>query len=197
MASDRDNTRRAAAQGQAESPELQSSELQISENVTFEQAIALTQAWLDRVEQTQLSPDQTERAIAQLIATMNGARGFFVAFLTDKRPLDDRSSDAVLRALSQPSAMIASLLVKNLAMSSAMAIAHQRREDEANAQGSERVRSRTLDLIQNLSSPVIQTEIEALKQSLESNEGTYHSFLTRWGYDAEQRQAIDAACDCL
>lgn len=197
MVSDPDHVGRAAAHGQAESSEFQFSELQIPENVTFEQAIALTQTWLGRVEQATLSTEQTERAIAQLITTMNGARGFFVAFLTDERPSNERFSKAVLKALAQAPETVANLLVKNLAMSSAMAIAHRRKNDEANANGSDRVRSRTLNLIQNLSSPVIQTEIEALKQSLEGNEGAYHTFLTRWGYDAEQRQAIREACNCL
>lgn len=197
MASDPANTHRAEAQGQAESPEVQFSELQVSENMTFEQAIALTQTWLNRAERADLSPDDSEQVIAQLVATLNGARGFFVAFLTDARPLDQDFFEAVLSALSRAPDHIANLLVKNLAMSSAMAVAHRRNNDETNAQGSDRVRSRTLDLIRRLSSSDLQAELAALQQSLESDEGAYHSFLKRWGYDAEQRQAIQMACNSL
>jgi len=184
-------------QYQTEQEHSPPSGLQIPAEVTFEQAIALTQTWLDRAMRDGVSAEQTEQAIAQLLATMNGARGFFVAFLTDNRSLDPALLNAVLRALAEAPETVANLLVKNLAMSSAMAIAHRRREDEINAQGSENVRSRTLDLICHLSSPAIQTEIAALKRSLESDEGAYASFLTRWGYDAEQRQAIETACNSL
>lgn len=200
MASDSDQTHAvddSGRQGSTGPVNSQVSELQIPENPTFEQAIALTQTLLNRVEQGALSPEQTEHTIAQLVATMNGARGFFVAFLTDERSPDQSTSEAVLRALSQAPETVASLLVKNLAMSSAMAIAHRRRDDEANAQGSERVRSRTLDLLRQLASSTVQTEVQNLKTSLESDEGSYHSFLTRWGYDEEQRQAIKTACSQL
>ena len=54
----------------------------IPESVTFEQAITLTKSLLSGVERGEWPEPAVERAIAQLVSTQNGARGFFVAYLT-------------------------------------------------------------------------------------------------------------------
>jgi hypothetical protein len=85
---------------------------------------------------------------------------------------------------------VAELLVKNVAMSSAMAITHHRSGDEKAAQGSERVRSRTIHLIKQVELPQVRKLALALRESAVTGEGSYKLFLQRWGYDAEQRQVI-------
>jgi hypothetical protein len=82
-----------------------------------------------------------ERAIAQLVSSQNGARGFFVAYLTDPGPLADNPSSAVLQALRSSPAVVPPLLVKNLVMSAVMGVAHRPKGDEEQAVGSERVRA--------------------------------------------------------
>lgn len=177
----------------ASSTPEESSGLSIPDEVTFEQAIAFTHRLLSLVEQGNVTSDIIERVVARLVSTMNGARGFFVAYLTDERSFPEQPSSAIVRALCQAPDIVSELLVKNLAMSSAMAVAHRRRGDETNAQGSEWVRSRTLTLLQHLSIPELQTQLDSLQQTLASNNGPYQAFLTRWGYDTEQRQAIQSA----
>jgi hypothetical protein len=85
------------------------------------------------------------------------------------------------------------LLVKNLAMSTAMAITHRRNQQEAMAKGSDRVRSRTARLIQALSFPQLQEQANQLTESIDTGAGHYQSFLERWGYDDEQKRAIYVA----
>jgi hypothetical protein len=163
---------------------------------SFEEAIALTQTLLAAMMDRSVAEADLQGAIAQLVSTHNGARGFFVAYLTDDRPLADQPSPGVIAALQGAAAAVADLLVKNLAMSSAMAIAHRRRQAEDMAQGSDRVRSRTLGLIRQLQSAVVAERVAALQGSL-AGEGDYSSFLERWGYDADQRQAIGAALEAI
>lgn len=164
--------------------------MNISETVSFEEAIAHTQAIMKQMEQGALPEDDLAQTLTQLVKTENGARGFFVTYLTDERPIADQPSAAVLHALTTSPEIVSELLVKNLAMSSAMAIAHRRNDNEQMAQGSDRVRSRTMHLIQKLNLPQIAEKLQQLNESATTGQGAYQSFLERWGYDAEQRQII-------
>ena len=162
----------------------------VPEEMTFEQAIALPQSLLAHMEQGTLPALEVERAIAALVSSEAGARGFFVTYLTDSGTLADHPDTAVIAALHSAPEIVAELLVKNLAMSSAMAVFHRRQQDEATAQESDRVRSRTHQLIQLLQLPAVQAKGQSLIDSITSGQGFYQSFLDRWRYDTEQRQVI-------
>jgi hypothetical protein len=75
-------------------------------------------------------------------------------------------------------------------MSSAMAVFHRRQQHEITAQESDRVRSRTHNLIKLLQLPAVQAKGQSLLDGITFGQGPYQSFLERWGYDAEQRQVI-------
>ncbi|HEY9647497.1 MAG TPA: hypothetical protein V6C88_14055, partial [Chroococcidiopsis sp.] len=125
-----------------------------------------------------------------LAATENGARGFLVTYLSIEESPADHPSEAVVRGLKSSPAVVSELLVKNLAMSSAMAIAHRRNEDETMAEGSDRVRSRTIQLIQRVQLPEVTQKAQQLHETAATGQGDYKAFLDRWGYDTEQRQVI-------
>lgn len=165
----------------------------VPDSVTFEEAIALTQLLLAAMEQQQVSDAELEQTLTALTQQMNGARGFFVTYLTDDRPFADAPSGAVVRALQASAEPVSELLVKNLAMSTAMAIVHRRNHNEAMAQGSERVRARTAQLIHLTQLPQVRTKAQQLYDSAQTGTGIYQSFLERWRYDSEQRQAIQQA----
>jgi hypothetical protein len=167
----------------------------IPESVTFEEAIALTQSLMSQMGAGELSPPESAEAITQLVKTENGARGFFVTYLTSEGTLADTPSPAVIQALQSSPATVAELLVKNLAMSAAMAVTHRRNQDESMAQGSDKVRSRTIRLIEQIELPQVRQLALALRESALTGAGTYKRFLQTWGYDAEQRQVICQALD--
>jgi len=169
------------------------SSLLAPENITFENAIALTQSLLTEIEADRLSQAEIEQAVASLVRTQNGARGFFVTYLTDDRPLADQPSPGVLDALRDAPAIVAELLVKNLAMSAAMVVYHSRHLKEEMAAGSARVQARSHHLIQTLQMPACQTLAEQMLESLRTSEGEYELFFQRWGYDGEQKDAIGSA----
>lgn len=160
----------------------------MTEAITFEQAIARTQNLLTQLEQ--VSESKIQAVITLLVSTENGARGFFVTYLTDDRPFADQPSDGVIKALQTSPAIVSELLVKNLAMSAGMAIAHRRNANEAMALGSDRVQRRTADLIQRLQLPEVAQKAAQLQSSAETGAGEYQTFLERWGYDSEQRLRI-------
>ncbi|HEY9845896.1 MAG TPA: hypothetical protein V6D03_06825, partial [Candidatus Caenarcaniphilales bacterium] len=55
----------------------------VPEQVTFAQAIALSQSLLSQLKADELPTIEIEAAIASLVKSETGARGFFVTYLTD------------------------------------------------------------------------------------------------------------------
>lgn len=166
----------------------------IPDTVTFEEAIDLTQSLMSQMMTGEASGQEIFDVTAQLVNSENGARGFFVTYLTSEGTLADNPLPEVIEALRSSPDIVAELLVKNLAMSSAQAVLHRRNGNEQMAQGSDRVRSRTTHLIQELKLPHVQERAVALHASATTGEGSYQPFLQRWKYDAQQRQVI---CEAL
>jgi hypothetical protein len=169
------------------------SSLLASESITFEGAIELTQSLLSLIEADQLSEADIEQAVRSLVKTQNGARGFFVTYLTDDLQEADRPSPGVVEALRSAPEIVAELLVKNLAMSAAMVVYHSRHQSEEMAAGSARVQKRSRNLIQILQMPACQTLASQMLESLQNGKGEYEEFFQRWGYDNEQKLAIGSA----
>jgi hypothetical protein len=172
---------------------MSESPISVPESVSFEEAIALTQKLLPQIEQGKLSEAEIEATVSALVSSENGARGFFVTYLSGDSSLADQPSPAIVRALQASPEVVSELLVKNLAMSSAMAITHRRNQNQEMAKGSDSVRSRTTKLIQLTQLPQVTEKASQLVESAVTGLGAYKGFLDRWGYDAEQRQVIQAA----
>jgi hypothetical protein len=167
------------------------SKISVPDAISFEQAIEFTQSLMTQMQSAQISDADLEASLTILLSSDNGARGFFVTYLTDEGSLADHPSEAVIRALQSSPAIVPELLVKNLAMSSAMAIAHRRNQNEAMAQGSDRVQRRTAALIQTVQMAEVTDRATHLRASAATGGGEYEAFLNRWGYDSEQRQVIE------
>jgi hypothetical protein len=176
---------------------MSDSPLTVPDAITFEQAIHLTHALLGQMEAGNLSEAEIESTLTDLVSSENGARGFFVTYLTNDRPFADHPTPAVVHALQASPEIVAELLVKNVAMSTAMAITHRRNQNEEMAQGSDRVQRRTAHLIQLVQLPQVIQKTTALRQSAATGTGAYQAFLDRWNYDSEQRQAIQQSLEQL
>jgi len=161
-------------------------EFTVPPNITFEQAMELTQDLL----MSNPSDALVESAITALLQTQNGARGFFVVFLTEDSALADVPTPPLLRALRSNPDTIADLMVKNIAMPTAMALTHQRNGNDELAVSSNQTQVRSIHLVQQLNLPEITTLLRSMQSTIQNNNGDYQSFLDRWGYDQEQRDAI-------
>ncbi|MFP4253839.1 MAG: hypothetical protein ACLFRN_05160 [Halothece sp.] len=170
---------------------MSETELTIPEQVTFESAIALTQELLSKMESGEIKETEIEKTVSNLVRTSNGARGFFVTYLTAESEIPDHPSPAVLKALETAPELVSDLLVKNIAMSTAMAITHRRQNNESNAQGSDRVQQRSLQLCEKLNNNLIPEKAQQMRDSALTGKGdTEVAFFERWGYDGQQRSAI-------
>jgi hypothetical protein len=157
-------------------------------SISFENAIQQTQDLLSQIEF--LDAKTITQKFTELVSTENGARGFFVTYLTSDLSHREYPSLEVITALKTSPIFVNELLVKNLAMSTAMVIYHRSQGDKENAQGSEKVQEKTGQLIKQLLSPALGEKLQQLATSLNTGQGEYQAFLERRGYDNCQRQAI-------
>jgi hypothetical protein len=166
-------------------PQLQ---FQVPEDVSFPQAIGLAQAILN------LSPPLEdavlEQAVGALVKSENGARGWFVTFLSGDSDWADQPADGVVRAMRSSPQLVADLMAKNLVMSTAMILTHRANGDEAQAAGSAQVQARSLKLIELLQLPELQAKLARMLAAAQGQGDDYQAFLERWGYDARQLAAI-------
>lgn len=151
--------------------------------LNFVSAIAFTQELLSNNE-----PSASE--IAQLVKTEDGARGFFVTYLTSE--IANSPSTEIITGLRSHPEIVGELLVKNLAMSTAQQLFHRRRQDEEMAFSSQQVQVRTARLIELVNLDLVFEKLQQMVASIETG-GSYQAFLERWNYDDEQKQAIKAA----
>lgn len=156
--------------------------------ITFENAIQETQDLLSQIEF--LDVNVITEKLTNLVSTENGARGFFVTYLTSNLSYTEYPRLQVITALKTSPILVNELLVKNLAMSTAMVIYHRGQGDEENARGSEKVQEKTGQLIKQLLSPALKEKLQQLATSLNRGQGEYQAFLERWGYDDIQLHAI-------
>ena len=160
---------------------------------TFEDAIATTKILIAQDRENQISETEIEEKVATLVSNKQTARGFFATFLTSDSPQADNPCPAVIKALKTAPKVVSELLVKNLAMSSAMAVIHDRHDNLEQLQGSETVCRRTINLIQKINLSEVNTELQVLQKAITDNQGDYVDFLNRWQYDAQQKQSIQQA----
>ena len=164
-------------------------------SISFPQAIAATQYLINQIEAEKLEEEEIETQITALVSSKPGARGFFVAYLTSELSLADNPSVGVLNALKSSPDLVGELLVKNIAMSTAMTITHQRNNDPENSRNSATVARRSINLAKQLDLDLITEELNQLHQTLTTGEGSYQEFLNKWGYDAEQKEMISKAIE--
>ena len=164
---------------------------------TFQQAMEITAQWLALWEAGELSEEVLADRVGELVASRDGARGFFVVALAGESPLLDRLPEALLLQLRRAGAGVVDLTARNLAMSTAMAVHHQRAGDSAQQGASERVALRCTELLRLLPGEVVKARLETLLAAAADGDGEDVAFLERWGYDAQQKAAIAAAVEAV
>ena len=156
---------------------------------SFEQAMNASIYWCKAWESGELSDEVLADRVGDLLATRDGARGFFVIGLGSDFAILDRLPDALLIELRFAGPPIVDLTVRNLAMSSAMSVHHQRNSDANQQRGSERVKARCIEILRQLEPNSVKTRLEKLLEATKGK-GEDISFLDHWGYDKEQIVAI-------
>ena len=161
-----------------------------TEQLSFPQAIQATKSLMDKIKYGQLDEKKIEKEVAAIVNSKSGGRGFFVAYLTSDMSIADNPSVGIINGLRTSTKMVSELLVKNLAMSSAMAVTHFNNNDLDNLKGSQQISRRTSNIIQKIKLDSIEKELKKLKRTILTGKGDYTNFLERWNYGYAQKQAI-------
>ena len=163
---------------------------------SFEQALNATTLWCNAWDKNHLSDEVLADRIAELIASEEGARGFFAISLSGDWPLMDRLPEPIIFQLRRSDKFVVELTVKNLVMSSAMSIEHRRNKDLEYLAGSERITQRCIELLKVLEPNKVKIYLESFLNGL-TGKGNYVSFFNRWKYDNEQRIAITKSINAV
>ncbi|MCT0229516.1 hypothetical protein KQ306_01385 [Synechococcus sp. CS-1324] len=156
---------------------------------SFAQAMEITAQWIGLWEGGELSDEVLAERVGELVASRDGARGFFVVALAGDSALMDRLPEPLAQSLRLAGEGVVDLTARNLAMSTAMAVQHGRQGDEQQQGRSERVQRRCAELLAWLEPAAAEQRLTVL---LAATDGTGEdvAFLKRWGYDSVQIEAI-------
>ncbi|MFO0040161.1 MAG: hypothetical protein ACK522_14635 [Synechococcaceae cyanobacterium] len=161
--------------------------------LSFAAAIEQAGAWLAAWEAGELSDEVLADRVGALVRHRDGARGFFVVALTGDTPLMDRLPEPLVLQLRLAGDGVVDLTARNLAMSTAMVLAHGRAGDSERQAASERVQARSRELLRHLEPQAVKARLETLLAAAADGVGEDVAFLDRWGYDLDQRAAIAQA----
>jgi hypothetical protein len=161
--------------------------------IKFAAAIELTQQFVLQLQAQALTAEQIEKFVADLVQTQEGARGFFVGYLTSNEAIADQLNLDIIKGLATHPEVVADLLVKNLAMSTAQNLHFLRASQADMAANSATVAARSAQLITALQLPICKEITLQIVEAIRTGTGAYADFLVRWGYDTEQKQAIETA----
>ncbi len=168
-----------------------------TQTTSFQEAIKAATLWCNAWERGELSDEVLADRVAELVSNTEGTRGFFVVSMTSDSPLMDRLPDPLIYKLREAGELVIDITVRNLAMSSAMAIHHQRNSDKKQQLCSERITSRCIELLRVLEPNKVKEILESLLNATQKNKGEYVIFLNRWNYDKEQKMAINISINSI
>ena len=157
--------------------------------LSFAEAINRTERWLGQWQAGAMTTEVLAQQLAGLLTSADGRRGFFVVALAGPSPLLDEPPAPIVELLHRGGKAVVDLVARNLAMGTAMALAHQRQGHGEQAKGSLQVQRRAQTLLCQLDPPAVRQRLDELLAASEGH-GADLAFLERWNYDAAQRQAI-------
>jgi hypothetical protein len=163
---------------------------------SFPEAMRISSELVALWDNGELSDEVMADRVGDLLASRDGARGFFVVALAGDSPLMDRLPEPLVAQLRLAGEDVVDLMARNLAMSTAMALQHHRDGDADQQAASERVQARSRELLRQLEPAQVKRRLERLL-SATAGVGEDVAFLERWGYDDEQCRAIGAAINAV
>ena len=146
----------------------------------FEEALKIASFWCNAWDQEELSDEVLADKIADLLSKKEGARGFFVISLSSNSPLMDRLPNPLIIKLREAGEFVVDLTVRNLAMSTAMAVFHNNKKDSTQRASSERIKLRCIELLKLLEPKLVKKRLELLLDATQGKKGKDMEFIKRW-----------------
>ena len=155
---------------------------------SFTQAINISAQWCKEWEEELLSEEVLADRVAELIKTKNGMRGFFAYTLSDQNCyLLDKLPFSVVFKLQEGGNEVVEIVVKNLIMSSAQIVIHDREKNFEYKSNSENISERCKNILRTLETKLVTKAINHIIKNLD-NLG--NSFDNLKKYDDQQKEFI-------
>ncbi len=155
---------------------------------SFTQAINISAQWCKEWGEDLLSEEVLADRVAELIKTKNGLRGFFAYALSDQDCyLLDKLPFSIVFKLQEGGNDVVEIVVKNLIMSSAQIIIHQRQNNIDYKLTSENISERCKGILRLLETKLVTNTINEVVKELD-NLG--NSFDNSTKYDDQQKEFI-------
>ena len=155
---------------------------------SFTQSINIANKWCKEWESDLLSEEVLADRIAELIKTKNGLRGFFAYALSDQNcSLLDKLPFSFVFKLQEIGNDVVEIVVKNLIMSSAQIVVHDRENNFEYKSNSENISERCKSILRVLDTKSVTKNINQIMNELD-NLG--NSFDNSKKYDFEQKEFI-------
>ena len=155
---------------------------------SFIQAINISAKWCKEWGEELLSEEVLADRISELIKTKNGLRGFFAYALSDQDCyLLDKLPFSIVLKLQEGGNDVVEIVVKNLIMSSAQIVIHDREKNLEYKSNSENISERCKEILRLLETKYVTKTINQIIKNLD-NLG--NSFDKSKKYDEEQKEFI-------
>jgi len=160
----------------------------ISQDPSFIQSINIAKDWSNDWDDDLLSDEVLADRIKELIKTKNGIRGFFAYTLSDSKcSLLDKLPPALIFILRERGDHVVEITIKNLFMSSAQILNHQKDKNFEYAERSNNISDRCVNLLKELDTNLVTKKINKMLSEID-NMG--NSFDNEVKYTAEQKNFI-------
>ena len=159
-----------------------------STNISFIQAINFANKWCMEWEEDLLSEEVLADRIAELLKTKNGCRGFFAYALSDENcSLLDKLPNSLIFKFREQGEDIVQITVKNLIMSSAQIITHQKERNKKYESISKNIAERSSNLLALLDTNLVT---KAINNTLNNLDEMGNSMDNSTKYNFEQKEFI-------
>tara|TARA_B100000212_G_scaffold299070_1_gene243596 strand:- start:24 stop:551 length:528 start_codon:yes stop_codon:yes gene_type:complete len=159
-----------------------------SEKPSFYQSIDISNKWCMDWEEELLSDEVLADRVAELVKTKNGLRGFFAYALSDINcSLLDKLPSPLIFKFAECGEQIVEITLKNLIMSSAQIINHQRDNNPDYEEISSNISDRCINLLKLLDTKLVSNKVSMILDNLD-NLG--NSINNSKNYDLEQKEFI-------
>ena len=156
---------------------------------SFTQAINISAQWCKEWGEDLLSEEVLADRIAELTKTRNGLRGFFAYALSDKDCfLLDKLPFSLMFKLNEGGDAVVEIVVKNLIMSSAQIVIHQRVNNKEYAITSGIIADRCKAILRLLETKLVTKTINQILKDLDTMGNSFDNSIK---YDSEQKEFIN------
>ena len=159
-----------------------------SKKPSFYQSIEITNKWCKEWEEELLSDEVFADRVAELFKTKNGLRGFFAYALSDTNcSLLDKLPSSLIFKFVEGGEQIVEITLKNLIMSSAQIINHQRDNNPEYEEISTNISCRCINILKMLDTKLVNDKVNIILNNLD-NLG--NSLNKSKNYDLKQKEFI-------